>query len=396
MGLRKTLMEEELMSTRTWIRNPTKALLVLLVPAMLALPAIARAEECTGVIVQPGDDIQAAIDAQPRYAKFCIKAGTYYLTKSLRPRQGQIFMGEPGTVLDGSMATTAIDGFTNSAVSVTVRGMEIRNFTVGIQAASGWVIEYNNIHDNAREGARLLHANLFRGNHTHHNRLGGVNGYGSNIRVINNEIDHNQIDTSRCSQKFVWADNLRFRLNYVHDNRCPAVWADISTYRPLIARNVVENNIGPGIDCEISYKCIIRYNVVRNNSAGIIVSSTPDAEVYENVVENNSSYSIRITQQGTTEGVRTDHPSQWGPHITKNNLVKDNTVVLSEGFVGITKYGNVGDHVYSPEANNRFVDNNFTVQSTQNHFKYWARYRSWNDWQSYGHDLTGTFQVQAP
>ncbi|MGH2820254.1 MAG: right-handed parallel beta-helix repeat-containing protein, partial [Actinomycetota bacterium] len=271
----------------------SKPLLLALVAALVGgiVPATARAQvqvgPCTGVEIQPGDDVQSVLSAMPRDVTFCFKPGTYYLSSALKPKQGQQLIGEPGVVLDGSHAAGQITGIDNSASGVTVRNMEIRNFTVGVQGASGWTIEDNDIHHNSMEGARLSHETLFRRNHTHHNTRAGVHGWGRNIRVINNEIDNNQSDTTRCSQKFVWTEYLVFRFNYVHDNRCPAVWADISSYRPLIARNRVENNRGPGIDCEISYNCIIRFNKVRNNGAGIIVSSTPNARVYGNTVTGN-------------------------------------------------------------------------------------------------------------
>jgi hypothetical protein len=59
-------------------------------------------EACDGVVVQPGTDIQAAIDAHPKGATFCLMPGTHRLLKSLRPKEDQKFIGEPGAVVSGS------------------------------------------------------------------------------------------------------------------------------------------------------------------------------------------------------------------------------------------------------------------------------------------------------
>jgi hypothetical protein len=65
-------------------------------------PAAPTADPCSGVAVQPGTDLQAAIDAHPNGTTFCIKAGVHRLTNGVKPKQGQKFIGEPGAVVSGS------------------------------------------------------------------------------------------------------------------------------------------------------------------------------------------------------------------------------------------------------------------------------------------------------
>lgn len=343
----------------------------------------AQAAACTGVQMTPADNVTTTVNAKPRDTVFCLAAGVYQVKGTIQPKAGMKFFGAPGAVLDGATASSTTDGFNgsaNGAIGVTLDGFEVRNFRVGVRAGRDWLITNNNVHNNSQEGVRLTHGDIFRGNRTHHNTLGGLQGAGENMLVLNNEIDANHSNTSKCSQKFVEARNLVVRGNYVHDNLgCPALWADINS-TPLFENNTIIDNNGPGIDCEISYNCIVRNNVLRGNGRGIIIMSTPNAEVYGNTVTNSTYWGISVTQQGTDAGIRTDHPSSLGPHVSKNAYIHDNFVTMATGFTGIAKYGNVGDAVYSDAANNRFVDNEYRLTSDARYFKFAGRSQVWNEW----------------
>lgn len=65
-------------------------------------PAPSGDAACDGVVVQPGTDIQAAIDAHPSGATFCLMPGVHRLLRGLRPKEDQRFIGEPGAVVSGS------------------------------------------------------------------------------------------------------------------------------------------------------------------------------------------------------------------------------------------------------------------------------------------------------
>ncbi|MBA3430832.1 MAG: right-handed parallel beta-helix repeat-containing protein [Actinobacteria bacterium] len=175
--------------------------------------------------------------------------------------------------------------------------------------------------------------------------------------IENNEIDWNQRDpnVSMCASKFVKTTGLIVKGNYVHHNRCPALWADINTVSPIFEDNIVVDNFGIGIDCEISYGCIIRNNTVRNNPAGILAASSPDVQIYGNVVENNRDYGIRLLQQGDANGIRTDHPSSQGAHVVENNDVHDNTIVMSTGYTGASRVGKTSNAIFSATSNNGFT-----------------------------------------
>jgi parallel beta-helix repeat protein len=359
----------------------------------------AGAATCTGVQMGPADNITTTVKAKPRGTVFCLSAGVYNVKSAIEPKAGMKFFGAPGAILDGSSAATTVDGFNgfaNGATGVTLDGVEIRNFRVGVRAARAWIISGNDIHNNSQEGVRLTFDDVLKDNHVHHNTLGGVQGAGDNLLVVNNEINANHSSTSKCSQKFVEAKNLVVRNNYVHHNLgCPALWADINS-TPLFEGNTIIGNNGPGIDCEISYNCVVRDNVLRDNGRGIIIMSTPNAEVYGNTVINSTYWGIAVTQQGTSEGIRTDHPSPLGPHVSKNAYIHDNFVTMATGFTGISKYGNVGDAVYSDAANNRFVNNEYRITSDARYFKFADRSRIWSEWRGFDQDKNGTIEFGTP
>src|SRR5690348_12988234 len=57
------------------------------------------------IVVRPGDNISALVEQQPSGTTFLIKSGIYRL-QSVRPKDGDIFVGEPGAVLSGAQSLT--------------------------------------------------------------------------------------------------------------------------------------------------------------------------------------------------------------------------------------------------------------------------------------------------
>ncbi len=73
--------------------------------------------------VKPGDDLSALVERQPPGTTFLIKAGIYRL-QSIRPKDGDSFVGEPGATLSGAQVLT---GFSRSG----------QYWTVATQASGG-------------------------------------------------------------------------------------------------------------------------------------------------------------------------------------------------------------------------------------------------------------------
>ena len=57
------------------------------------------------VPISPGQSIQAAVNSNPTGTQFLLKAGTH-ANQRIVPKSGNVFLGEPGTILDGKNATS--------------------------------------------------------------------------------------------------------------------------------------------------------------------------------------------------------------------------------------------------------------------------------------------------
>lgn len=61
---------------------------------------------CTGVLIGPGENAQGVLDAHPAGTVFCFASGTHRVTEPLVPKAGDTLVGEPGSVLSGSVVLT--------------------------------------------------------------------------------------------------------------------------------------------------------------------------------------------------------------------------------------------------------------------------------------------------
>jgi len=75
------------------------------------VPLVAAVAWCStafgSVNLNPGDDIQAAIDNNPEGTTFFLNSGVYRLSTGLTPKSFDIFIGQAGTVLNGSRLLTS-------------------------------------------------------------------------------------------------------------------------------------------------------------------------------------------------------------------------------------------------------------------------------------------------
>jgi parallel beta-helix repeat protein len=356
-----------------------------------------------GIPVYPGESIQAKVNAEPAGTTFVIKAGRH-TGQSVTPKDGNVFIGEPGAVLDGQGA--AIRAFTGNAKNVVIKGLVIENYAPGSQkhaiygaTSVGWVVEGNEFRYNdggglhTGKGMRVLR-NVF-----HHNAQVGLGGNGDSVLVEGNEIAFNNhqkaydYNWEAGGAKFVRTRWLTLRNNYAHDNWGHGLWIDIDCLTTLIESNRAENNAATGIFVEISYDAVVRNNTARGNGfnetwingAGIEVNSSPNVEIYGNTLSGNRNGITAI------EGNR--GTGAYGPRIVQNLNVHDNSVDVSvSGVSGIGIYGTgTTTDVFSSARNNRFARNTYSLGSN-------ARPFTWKDgkitdeaWRGLGMDVTGTF-----
>ncbi|GJG87403.1 hypothetical protein tb265_25840 [Gemmatimonadetes bacterium T265] len=371
----------------------------------------------SGVVVYPTDNLQAKVNANPAGTTFLLRAGTYS-AQSVVPKTGDVFRGDPGAIMDG--ANSAQYAFTAGCCgpsypnNVRVHNIVIQNYNSpdhfgavrvadNDPAAGGtsWTVDSCEIRYNARVGIRVGNQTQVLNNYIHHNGEVGLTGAGANILVAGNEIAYNNYQdkfdwtwNTGGGSKFVQTNGLVVRNNFSHNNEGPGFWTDLNNINTTYDGNRIQDNADAGIFHEISYAAVVSNNVIARNGlktgrwlygAGIVISASPDVEVYGNTLTGNYSGIVGIQQ------VRTE-AAQYGPHLLNNLYVHDNNVtMLSTGWQGIGQGGMSDASSYYTTRNNRFVHNTYTLSGNTYPFQWMDGVHTAAQWKAYGEDVTGTF-----
>ena len=378
------------------------------------------------VPVLPGENIQLKVDSAPGGTRFLIKSGLH-LGQSIRPKDGDMFIGEPGAILDGQNTVRyAIDGVTEGPPfpnNVTIRGLVIRRYHGPLQSAAilaghmwkagavtrGWIIEDNEVTANAAGGIRIgSHTQVLR-NNVHHNGQIGISGVGDSTLVADNEIAYNNtanVDPSweAGGAKFVLTHDLVVRGNFVHHNNGIGLWSDISSFNTLYENNRAEDNAYTGIFYEVSYGGIIRNNVVQRNGfaqpepawvlgAGIMLANSSDVEIYGNTVTDNRQGITAYHQLRGVTPYEDSLPKPYGPWNTRNNYIHDNVITMKVGMTGMAQNIDLGMSMFTA-WNNRFANNRYVIPGTNRLPFAWANTpMTTAQWIAAGQDVAGTFSA---
>jgi hypothetical protein len=370
----------------------------------------------TGTTISPGQNIQAVVDAHAEGTTFTLRAGTH-TGQVVIPKSGDTFIGENGAIMDGGgTARFAFDHGAGRPNNVTIQGLIIQHYAPGAHFGAinagvasapvsdqtvGWVIRDCEVHHNVGAGVTFGNKTQLINNNIHHNDQIGVRGNGDSVLVQGNEIAYNNPDwhydfegTGRefGGTKFATTHGLVVRGNYVHDNNGNALWTDVDNVDALYENNRSVSNAGAGIFHEISYQAIIRNNVTTGNGfargwifgPGILISASPDVEVYGNSVSGNKMGIIGI-QQDRGSGA-------YGIHQIHNLDVHDNTV-QTDGQTGIAQQ--INNNAIYTSWNNRFHHNTYTGLGSRpdNTPFFWMNdLQTVDAWKGFGQDVDGTFQ----
>jgi parallel beta-helix repeat protein len=119
--------------------------------------------------------------------------------------------------------------------------------------------------------------------------------------------------------------------NWVHHNPIGIICSD-RCYNILIEGNLVEHNIDSGIYFSRNmHDSTARNNHVLNTTSGIIVSESPNNQIYDNTIEG-----------ATSQGIRLFNPELPDDGLTDNNLVFNNSISDSEnGIMAIRSHDNI-------------------------------------------------------
>lgn len=450
----------------------------------------ACAEESRGsiVVLQPGNDIQEAIDAAPPGSKFVLEPGVYRQQR-IQPKDRQEFVGKSGTIISGAMPLTEwrktddsnlwvagglppqlqttgkcrrsgklcnfredlfVDGklykrvaakdelgpgkwhyedgsaylsvdptgkqieisvapvaFYGNASQVVLRNLVIEKFasaaqhgTVDARRGSGWKAIDLTVRWNHGVGIYMgSKMQIIRGSVVHNGQL-GIGGEANDGLVDGVEIAHNNYAGFSAGweaggTKFVRSKNLVVRNSCVHHNDGPGLWTDIDNVDILYEGNKVFRNTGDGIKHEISYKAVIRKNIVAENGYGydtwlwgsqILIQNSQDVEVYDNTVVIGAKRGNGISVVNQDRGT-----GKLGPFVAENNRVVGNTIIFlgNRGLSGIVADHNVKE--FWKTNSNEFDGNRYLGVSPKRRF--WMlneRQRNWMYIQDHGMERAGT------
>ena len=384
-----------------------------------------------GIPILPGESIQAKVDANPAGTTFILKAGTH-ARQTVVPKDGNVFRGEAGTVLDGQNATAfAFRGWNGSRWinSVTLRNFSITRYTPPAQngaiwggddlanSTSGWVLDSVEVSYSSNLGVRIGNRMRVLRSNLHHNATINIGGVGRAVVVDGTSVTFgnpgciNQPGFESGGSKFVKTDSLIVRNSTFSDNCGVGLWLDILNVNYQLSNNTVARNVREGICIEVSYGGKIFNNIVTGNGwptdpyrpngwlwdAGIGIHASPDVEVYGNTLTENFQ-GIVIAQQprNTSTG---DSYAPAGGFIAQNVYVHDNTIYQrtfggpngGDGSAASGAANDAGDLATFTSRNNRWVNNTYYLGTNPRPFAWMNGFRTAAEWRAYGQDVTGSF-----
>lgn len=235
-----------------------------------------------------------------------VTADSYYFDYE----NNRIYFGvnPAGKTIEAARTGTAFQ--TNGSNNdVTIKNLVIEKFgspaqlgAIRIKAndtqSTGWIVENCEVRLNAGNGISVGSEAEIRYNHVHHNGQLGIGGGGNNSVIEYNDISYNKVarfssgweggGTKFASDTY----GVIIRGNYAHHNYGAGLWADIDNRNIIFEDNISVENVGLGIQQEISISGTIRNNYVKGNArskswlyaAQIIVQNSSNTEVYGNTV----------------------------------------------------------------------------------------------------------------
>jgi parallel beta helix pectate lyase-like protein len=347
--------------------------------------------------------LQALINDRPPGATFCFRRGTYVISRPLRPKSDQRFVGvEPRTaILTGRWVTGSFAFDAGGATGVEIRRLVVHNFVPpraggfgAIKAGRGWSIVGNRVGPNRNTGIFHEARTLIRGNRIVRNSIVGVNGFQADgSRVIANVFAYNgrsMLAGYAGGGKWLNTDGLLIARNRFHHNWKDAIWLDGDNLDALVEDNQVDHNYGRGIHYEISCAAVIRRNdVARNRGLGILVVASQDVRVARNRIVANGG-GIQISHQDRTSENQVGDNCPW---VTGRVDIVENSITMTRGQTGVwTWQVSDGDDIFH-DGRIRFIQNHYRVErDLLRPFLWLGRSRTWLQWRTYGLDASGTLR----
>jgi len=257
-------------------------------------PVLSSSPPSGAVAVNPAvdSDLTAKTASSPPGTTFWLAPGTHSLGTDpfgqVAPKDGDVYLGAPGSVLDGRGVNQA--AFTQQAHDVTIRGLTVRGFAapqdqgvVNHDSGDGWVIEDSTIEDNQGAGLMAGAREVVRRTCLRNNGQYGLNAYQAGDGITGLVVEDSEITGNNtgdwehkvpgcgCSggAKFWAVNGADLRRNWVHGNHGAGLWADTDNNDFLVEDNVFEANEAEALFYETSYNLVLRGNVFRGNTVAM-------------------------------------------------------------------------------------------------------------------------------
>jgi mannuronan 5-epimerase len=178
--------------------------------------------------------------------------------------------------------------------------------------------------DASYSGEGSSHDMVIRGSKFHHMWFAFYSRGAYNIVVDSNEYYNN---IKYALDPHSGTHDMNITNNWLHHNPIGAICSD-RCYNILIEGNLVEHNTDYGIFfSRNTHDSIARNNHIYNATIGIMVSESPNNQIYNNTIEAVTSQGIRLQNPAT--------PDDEG--FTEDNLVYHNAMISSGEGIGATR-----------------------------------------------------------
>ncbi|MGA8408950.1 MAG: right-handed parallel beta-helix repeat-containing protein [Candidatus Acidiferrales bacterium] len=345
--------------------------------------------------------------------------GTFY--RDYASKQIYVADNPTGHTMEVIVSSLPFLAVGTGADGVTIEGLTIEKFAGNaqgaVQGSATWTIQNNEVRLNHGDG---IEANgKILGNYLHDNGDFGLEGgYATTaMDVENNEFAFNNWANfaNGGGAKFEYATNLVVRNNYAHDNNGAGLHTDGDSANVLYEYNHTKNNLNFGIEHEISWEAIIRYNLLENETAvsaphlnntiwarpAIGIFNSSDVQVYGNTITNSAN---GIGAVLVNRGNSNHAPNTGQPYLLKNLDVHDNTFnEITYEAAGLVRTSDFDTSVYT-SWNNHFTNNTYNLADLSGLYFVWMDSsgknsyapHTWVEWQSFGNDVGGAFQASNP
>ncbi len=316
-------------------------------------------------------------------------------------------------------------GLRTRASGVNVRNVHFDKFaTTGqsgaVELGSHSTIENCIVSGSHATGMRISSNTQVRQCRFSWNGLAGLHNGGDGSLVEYCEFDHNgwagfSGNWSRGGMKMPSVSNMVIRRNYAHHNIGPGFWFDINAHNNLFEENLSEYNSWEGLLFELSCDCEIRNNIMRWNGleprggllwgVPFVIQNAEKANVHHNYFEAAPHDDARAGGVSIINQNRPQHTDGvCGDHVTENNHIHHNVMVMPRGGYNGLQYGSFGWDGYKDflDAGNLWEQNTYlTGQPVSGNFHWYEQgetesdfissYHTWSEWLSLGQDSGSHF-----